>query len=292
MSVVLRYRGRDFDEDDAAFVRDLVGRHPGLSRRGLSQELCRAWDWRQENGALRDMVCRGLMLALHRAGHVELPPVRQRPPNPFVVRAPRAPAKVDTTPVECRLRDLGPLEFRLVRRTELEAVFDGLVEEHHYLGYTQPVGEQMKHLVFTGSRPVACFALSSAPRHLGPRDRFIGWSKEARTRNIRFLAYNTRFLVLPWVKVPHLASHLLGRMARRVSADWEVAYGHPILYLESFVTPSRHAGTCYRAANWHFLGRTTGRGKAAPTKVPNRPSKEILGLPLTKGFREILGSVE
>ena len=138
---------------------------------------------------------------------------------------------------------------------------------------------------------MACFALSSAPRHLGPRDRFIGWSKEARKANIRFLAYNPRFLILPWVTVRHLASHLLGRMARRVSSDWEEIYGHPILYLESFVDPLRFPGTCYRAANWHFLGKTTGRGKDDQTMRPNRSLKEVLGLPLSKRFREALCSV-
>jgi Druantia protein DruA len=291
MTVVLRYRGRDIEEGDIVFVRDLVARRPELSRRGLSQELCRAWDWRQQNGALCDMVCRGLMLALHRAGHIELPPVRMRPPNPLVVRARRAPVEVDTTPIEGGLRDLGSLEFLRVRRTKDEPVFDGLVEEHHYLGYTQPVGEHLKYLVLAGERPVACFALSSAPRHLGPRDRFIGWSKEARRANIRYLAYNTRFLVLPWVKVRYLASHLLGRLARQVSRDWEALYDHPILYLESFVEPGRYAGTCYRAANWHFLGKTTGRGKDDQTMKPNRPPKEVLGLPLVKRFRERLCSV-
>ena len=190
-----------------------------------------------------------------------------------------------------RLADLPPITFRQVRRTPDEAVVDGLIEEHHYLGYTRPVGEHLKYLVRAGDRPVACFALSSAPRHLGPRDRFIGWSKEARKRNLRFLAYNTRFLVLPFVRVPHLASHLLSRMARRVSADWEELYGHPILYLESFVDPGRYAGTCYRAANWRFLGRTTGRGKDDQTMRPNRPKKEVLGYPLSPRFRELLARV-
>jgi hypothetical protein len=288
MTVLLRYRGRDVDGDDVAFIGDLIARHPDLSRRRLSQELCRAWDWRQENGVLKDMICRGLMLALHRAGLIELPPVRRVNPNPFVERKRRAPVSLDTSPLSARLAELGPLTFEQVRRTREEALVDGLLEEHHYLGYTQPVGEHLKYLVKAGERPVACFALSSAPRHLGPRDRFIGWSKEARKRNIRYLAYNTRFLVLPWVRVPHLASHLLGRMARRVSSDWEALYGHPILYLESFITPSRHAGTCYKAANWRFLGRTTGRGKDDQTMKPNRPKKEVLGLPLSKRFREVL----
>ena len=237
------------------------------------------------------MVCRGLMLALHRAGHITLPPVRVRPHNPLVTRKRKAPVVEDRTPIETGLVDLGPLSFEQVRRTSEEARFDGLIEEHHYLGYTQPVGEHLKYLVKAADRSIACFALSSAPRHLGPRDRFIGWSKEARRANIRFLAYNTRFLILPWVRVPHLASHLLGRMARRVSRDWQDLYGHPILYLESFVDPGRFAGTCYRAANWHFLGKTTGRGKADQTMKPNRSLKEVLGLPLTKHFREALGQV-
>lgn len=137
-------------------------------------------------------------------------------------------------------------------------------------------------------RPIACLAWSSAPRHLASRDRFIGWSGEARRRNIRFLAYNTRFLILPWIAVPHLASHLLGRMARRLSEDWERIYGHPIYFLETFVDPERFRGTCYRAANWVRLGRTTGRGKDDQTHRPNRSIKEVLALPLTPRFRELL----
>jgi hypothetical protein len=291
MAVVLRYRGREVSDEEVAFIRELLARSPDLSRRRLSTELCRAWDWRQPNGVLRDMVCRGLLLALHRAGHVELPPVRRRPPNPFVTRARRRPVEIDSTPIRGPLSGLRPLLFRQVRRTPEEAIVDGLIEQHHPLGYTQPVGAHLKYLVTAGERPVGCFALSSAPRHLGPRDRFIGWSPQARRRNLHLLAYNTRFLVLPWVRVEHLASHLLGRMARQVSRDWQRLYGHPLLYLESFVEPGRHAGTCYRAANWHFLGPTTGRGKDDQTWKPNRPLKEVLGYPLTKRFRELLSRV-
>jgi hypothetical protein len=151
------------------------------------------------------------------------------------------------------------------------------------------VGEHLKYLVFAqGGRPVACSAWSSSPRHLGCRDRYIGWSASARRRNIRFLAYNTRFLILPWVAVPHLASHLLGRMARQLSADWERLYGHPLYFLETFVDPQRFRGTCYRAANWVTLGRTTGRGKDDHTHRPNRPIKEVLGYALTPRFRALL----
>ena len=148
----------------------------------------------------------------------------------------------------------------------------------------------MKYLVYAGSRPVACFAWSSAPRHLGPRDRFIGWSAEARRGNIRFVAYNSRYLILPWVAVRHLASHLLGRMAKMLPGEWERVYGHPVHFAETFVDPTRFRGTCYRAANWVYLGQTTGRGKDAQTMRPNRSLKDVLGYPLTKDFRKLLSS--
>jgi hypothetical protein len=177
-----------------------------------------------------------------------------------------------------------------VRRTPQESLFNSLIEQHHYLGYTHPVGAHLKYLVSSkDARLLACLSWSSAPRHLGPRDRFIGWSKEARRQNIRFVAYNPRYLILPWVKVKHLASHVLGRMARRLSADWEQVYGHPLYFLETFVDPARYRGTCYLAANWKKLGWTTGRGKDSVSKKPNRSLKEVLGYPLVADFRERLG---
>ena len=291
MTVVLRYRGRDLTEADVTFIRELIAANPKASRWRLSKLLAEAWDWRQENGALRDMVCRSLMLALHRADLIVLPPQRQRPRNYLADRRRPDRVLVDRTPVKARLGDIRPLEFHQVRRTAEEVLVDGLIEEHHYLAYTQPVGEHLKYLVLSGGRPLACLLWSSAPRHLGPRDRFIGWSAEARRRNIRYLAYNLRFLILPWVEVPHLASHILGRMAKVLPRDWETVYQHPIYYLETFVDPGRFSGTCYRAANWIKHGVTTGRGKDDQTNKANRPLKEVLGYPLTPRFRELLAEV-
>jgi len=288
MAVKLRYRGREIHAQDVAFINALIDEHPEESRRALSKRLCQAWDWRQPNGQLKDMVCRSLMLELHRADLIELPPVRCRVPNNVIRRSPPAAMTVDSRPLRTRLAELKPLDIRQVRGTSEEKRFNALLEAHHYLGYTQPVGEHLKYLVYTQDRPIAGFAWSSAPRHLGPRDRFIGWSGKARRQNIRFLAYNSRFLVLPWVEIPHLASHLLGRMVRRLCGDWERFYGHPLYYLESFVDPGRYRGTCYRAANWLFLGLTTGRGKDDRNNRPNRPPKEVLGLPLTRHFRRLL----
>lgn len=288
MDAVLTYRGRAVTPADVVFIRELIAAHPEASRRALSRDLCSAWDWYQPNGAPRDMVCRGMMLELHRAGHIELPPVRVVPPNPLARRRPPPVVRVDNLPVRDHLAGLGPLAFRQVRRTDEEPLFNGLIEEHHYLGYTQPVGEHLKYLVYADNRPVACLAWSSAPRHLAPRDRFIGWPAEARRRNIRFVAYNPRFLILPWVEVRHLASHLLGRMTRMLPGEWERVYGHPVYFAETFVDPTRFKGTCYRAANWVWLGRTTGRGKDDRTNRPNRVLKDVLGYPLTRRFRALL----
>jgi len=284
-----RYRGRAIGQEDILYIRALIELYPGESRRKLSVRLCEAWQWRQANGALRDMVCRGLLLMLDRAGQITLPPVSYVRHNPLAKRARPAPVLIDTTPIEGKLHQIQPLEFEQVRRTGDEPLFNSLMEEHHYLGYEQPVGEHLKYLVWTHGRPIACVAWSSAPRHIGSRDRYIGWGAEARRRNIRFLAYNTRFLILPWVQVKHLASHILGRMATRISSDWQRMYGHPIYFLETFVDPERFRGTCYRAANWVLLGRTTGRGKQSNSYVPNRSIKEVLGYPVTKRFRELLG---
>lgn len=288
MKAILKYRGRVICDADIDLIRTLIEEHPKASRRELSRKLCERWNWVQANGAQCDMVCRSLLLALERAGQITLPPPHGTHANPLVARRrPDAPA-VDASPVASSLKDLGPLEFRLVRRTAEEQLFNGLIEHHHYLGYTQPVGEHLKYMIYAFQRPIACLAWSSAPRHVAPRDRFIGWGREARHRNIHFIAYNTRYLILPWVRVPHLASHILGRMTAMVPGDWERIYGHRIYYLETFIDPERSRGTCYRAANWIVLGLTTGRGKNSNSHKPNRSLKQVLGYPLERHFRRRL----
>lgn len=285
----IRYRGRDFGAEEFAFIRQLIAAHPELSRRRLSARLCEAWNWVQPNGALRDMVARGLLLTLHRAGVIELPAKRFCVPNNVVAhRRVRGGLTVDQSPLEESLGWLGELEILQVRREPDEALFDQLLADHHYLGYCRPVGEHLKYLVRARERPIACLAWSSAPRHLAPRDQFIGWSKAERIANLRKLAYNTRFLILPWAKVPHLASHLLARIAARISEDWQRFYHHPVHLLESFIEPKRFRGTCYQAAGWMCLGRSTGRGHQDRHNRPNRSLKELWVRPLSRDFREQL----
>jgi hypothetical protein len=182
------------------------------------------------------------------------------------------------------------MDIDMVRRTPQEPLFNSLMEQYHYLRYQQPVGEHLKYLVTVQGQAIACVAWSSAPRHLGCRDRYIGWSAAQRRRNVHLIAYNTRFLILPWVRVPHLASHLLGRMAARIARDWQQVYAHPVHLLETFVDPERFRGTCYRAANWIAVGETTGRGKDDLTHRQNRSIKQVLVYPLHRRFRELLSA--
>jgi hypothetical protein len=285
MESILTYRGKTVTHQDVAFIQQLIHQNPLESRRRLSVKLCQAWNWRQANGAYRDMVCRGLMLALHRAGHIRLPAKKMTPNNPLASR--RGPEKIaiDRRLIEGKLSAMPPLAFRQVRRTDAEKLFNSLLAQYHYLGYTQPVGEHLKYIVYSQDRPIACLSWSSAARHIGCRDQYIGWSQKQRSANLHLMAYNSRFLILPWVRVSHLASHILGRMRRILSNDWQAVYNHPIYYLETFVDKERFAGTCYKAANWVYLGDTTGRGKNDHSHRPNRSIKAVWGYPLSKMFR-------
>jgi hypothetical protein len=239
MSLEFRYRGKVVTDVDIALIRQLILDNPDDSRWALSKKLCCAWNWVQPNGILKDMVCRGLMLELHRAGHIRLPAKKRRVNNPFVNRTKPAKITIDQSRVEGKLSEIKPLQFSQVRRTVSEKLFNSLIEHYHYLGYCHPVGEQLKYIVYCQQRPIACLAWSSVARHIGCRDRFIGWSAHSRKAHIHLLAYNSRFLILPWVRVGCLASHILARMAKIVCEDWQAIYRHPIYFLETFVDKQR-----------------------------------------------------
>lgn len=289
MDVLLTYRKRVISPDDISFIKEMIDDHRSEGRSAISRRLCEAWDWRQANGQLKDGVCRGLLLHLERNQLITLPP-RIINNNNNALRRKKTPATFDfqATQITVALGDLAPIELRQVRRTPEEKIFNGLIRQYHYLGYTNPVGEHLKYLVYSGDRLLACFAFSSAPYAIDCRDTFLGWSKEARERNRHLVAYNNRFLILPWVRVPHLASHLLGRIAKTISEDWLKIYHHPIFWLETFIDTERFAGTCYRAANWILLGLTSGRGKYNKTRKQLTSIKAMYGYPLCRDFKKRL----
>jgi len=288
MDLEVKYQGRIATTDDVDFIKRLISENPGDSRRALSKKLCEAWNWVQPNRALRDMVCRGFMLRLESAGYIKLPPRRFTPNNPLANRNKPLKVDIDQKPLNTKLSNIQRLEIRQVRRTLYERLFNSLIAQYHYLGYCHPVGEHLKYIAFAEGRPIACLAWSSAPRHIGCRDKFIGWPADIRKKNLHLIAYNSRFLIFPWVRVSCLASHLLGKMAKVLPVDWEKSYNHPIHFLETFVDTERFKGTCYKAANWIYLGNTTGRGKNDQTHKANRSIKAVWGYPLSMDFREVL----
>lgn len=288
MELEIKYRGRVATTEDIEIINTLMAGNPCLSRCALSVKFCKATNWAQPNGAPKDMVARGYMLALYRAGYINLPEKKCNPHNPLVLRKKPCSVDIDRTPVNANLKEIVPVEFVQVRRTNREKLFNSLIESYHYLGYVQPVGEHLKYIVYAGSRPLACLAFSSAPRHIALRDRFIGWDTATRRKNICLICYNTRFLILPWINVKYLASHILSGITKIISNDWSRLYNHRLYYIETFVDKARFAGTCYKASNWVYLGNTKGLGKDIRNKIPNRSIKAIYGYPLTKDFRKVL----
>jgi len=285
MNINVKYQGRIAQTEDVEFINKLIKENPNDSRRELSKKLCRAWNWAQANGALRDMVCRGFMLRLESAGYIKLPPKKCNPNNPFVKRTRPSKIEVDETSLSASLSKIQTLEIKQVYHTNSEKLFNSLIEQYHYLGYCHPVGEHLKYIAYIDNKPAACFTWSSAVRHLGSRDKFIGWSPEIRKKNLHFIAYNSRFLILPWIKVKYLASHLLSKTSKIISHDWNEIYKHPIYLLETFVDTERFKGICYQAANWIYIGKTTGRGKNDKTNKVNRSIKAVWVYPLTKDFK-------
>jgi hypothetical protein len=290
--IILKYRKRIIRKKNLIDIHNLIQDYPGASRRRLSALLCELWDWRQENGIIKDMVCRSLMLILHRAGHIQLPEVRCTPRNPIIER--HRPKELEDTfdrsVITSSTKDISPsIEMKQVRKTELDPIFNSLIQSHHYLGYTNPIGEHLKYLFLLGDRPIACALWTSSALKIKPRDEYLGWCPVARDANVRMIAYNSRFLVLPWVNVKYLASHLLGRMSRQISEDWESLYNHPIHLLETYIDPERFKGSCYRAANWKMIGLTKGQGIRGKPNVKDRSEKEMFVYPCSKNYTEQLG---
>ena len=288
MDTTLVIRGRRITYSDITFIRSVIEKHRVQGRTFIAQELCRFWDWRQRNGMLKSMACRELLLRLERAGLVELPPRKNGYRDGSRGRRPIRIPLHSREPIRACIAETGPIEIKMVRGTQWESLYKGLIHAYHYLGYCQTVGEHLKYIVFHKDRPLACIGWGAAAWKVACRDRFIGWSPADRNKNIHLIAQNTRFLILPWVRVPYLASHILGKMAKIVPHDWQRIYHHTIVLLETFVDTTRFQVTCYKAANWIQTGFTQGRGKWDTHNQYSVPVKAVLLYPLVKNFRDII----
>jgi hypothetical protein len=294
VQVPLHIQGRTVTEQDLVDIRNLIASHPDWHRRRLSQELAQAWNWRNDAGRLKDMAARTLLLKLSRRGWITLPlprrpPVQRKPNSPELPGLDNLPA-----PISASLPELAPVTIQALHAKHPDyPAFSRHLSRHHYLGHRGPVGEHLAYLARDRhGRDVACLLFGASAWKAASRDQFIGWNDATRAKRLNWTTNNTRFLILPWVHVPHLASHLLARTLRRLSADWQAKYGHPIHLVETFVDRSRFKGTCYRAANWTLVGQTRGRSRQDRYSTLRVPVKDVYVYPLAPRFREELCRVD
>lgn len=275
-------------EDIIEQIRSIIIENPEWNRTKISQHICRLWGWQNPNGGLKDISCRDMLRDLDNAGRIKLP-AAQKPS-----RSQGSADKVrhfehDTTPIHIKLSQLRPLQISIVDSGKELALFKSYIDQHHYLGYDRTIGESMKYMVYSrDGKPLSCLMFGSAAWSCQQRDRFIGWDKNQRSQWLSLMTNNQRFLIFEWVKVEHLASHILSLIAHRIASDWQSKYGHPVYCLETFVEKSRFRGVCYQAANWIRVGSTTGRGRDGGHHRAILPVKDIYLYPLKNGYQSKL----
>src|SRR4030042_1823240 len=284
--VVFRYRARQLDNQDIQFIRDLISEHFQRGRSYISQALCEAWLWVQPNGKLKECAARDLLLRLEEQGFIKLPE-RLRPKNNLKKKSFDQIPLFVKEPIIGSVGDCDQLCVELVDSQDCY-LWDYLVHHHHYLGLPKLVGEHLRYMVYTNGQAAACLSWASAAWRVKARDQFIGWDEETKRKNLHLVANNTRFLIPDWIKIQHLASRVLAFNFRRLSADWQKTYGHPVYFAETFVDLSRFKGICYRAANWIFVGQTSGSAKKGNAYLYHGQPKAICLYPLHRHFRRHL----
>ena len=279
---------REIGSAELNLIKGLIERFGHRGRTYISKELCRIWDWRLPNGQLRDIACRDLLRRLEKRGLIELPPPLRAARKPGYKNKTFLPEAFTSTPVEQSLQDFSSIDMEMVRGSRNESFYNALIASYHYLGYHQGSGEQLKYIIRGDGIVLACIGFGGAAFKSGARDVHIGWSHVDREENLVKVVNNNRFLILPWIRVAHLASHILGRVSRRIRDDWRAYYNRDIVLLETFVEQRRFKGTCYKAANWRHLGETTGRGRNDRYSQNKVPIKDIYIYPLDRGYKQIL----
>jgi Domain of unknown function (DUF4338) len=285
----VRYCGRTFTPDEVNLIRGLAATLP--TRAAIADAVCDALDWRRPDGRRKDMSARVALGRMHHDGLIVLPPPRNGNGNGRHTRHrdPQLALPIDPAPIRGRLADLGPLRLTVVDSAADSARYNALIAAHHYLGYTPLAGAQLRYLVHTDSAgTLAALGFAAAAWKCAPRDAHIGWDPATRARRLHLVVGNARFLICPHVRVPHLASAILGRAARRLPADWHTRYGYTPVLLETFVETGRFTATSYRAANWIHVGQTQGRGKLDRHHQHALPVKDIYLYPLHRHYRRIL----
>jgi hypothetical protein len=288
MTAPLCYCGRDFSAGDIQRIQELIAARPEDNRATLSRAVCTLLDWRRHNSDLKEMSCRVAMLRMQKDGLLQLPPPRNGNANGRAYQRRTDATNPDMRPLPTSVGSLATLRLELVRDRKSSHLWNEYIDRYHYLGYQPLPGAQLRYVARTDDRILALLGFGAAAWKTAPRDLFIGWSTQQRTHHLHRVVNNARFLILPWVRCQNLASRLLALAERQLPVDWHQAYGYRPVMLETFVEIPRFLGTCYKAANWHLVGETTGRGKLDVDHSARLPKKAIWIRPLTVNFRRIL----
>ncbi len=280
-----RYCGRDFHANEIELIHDLIAEDPARTRAELSRQTCRALKWFKADGGLKDMSARVAMLRMQADGLIVLPAARSKKPDTTVYIT----SQTDPWPPILKPAGaLAPLTLRRVHTRQDSRLWNEYIERYHYLGHKPLPGAQMRYLIFSREQPIALLGFGAAAWQTAPRDRYIGWSHDQRKRHLPLIVNNARFLILPWVQSNNLASMILAAAAKVLPDHWQAVYGYRPVLLETFVEKQRFLGTCYKAANWNYLGQTKGRGKLGPSGIQSVPIKDIWVYPLNRHFRNLL----
>jgi len=281
----VRYCGRDFSDEELTQIRRLIAEHPTCHRAQLSRMTCQALQWYKPDGGLKAMSARVAMLRMQDDGLISLPPPRRTRPDPTVHLTDRtAPG----TPIERPAGALRPLTMQRVQCKPESQLWNEYIERYHYLGHKPLPGAQLRYLIYADNQLIALLGFGAAAWQTAPRDRYIGWGHEQRKKNLHLIINNARFLILPWVQSKNLASMILAMAAKRLPDDWQAQYAYRPVLMESFVEKPRFEGTCYKAANWRYLGQTKGRGKLGPAGKQSVPIKDLWVYPLNTAFKDRL----
>ena len=285
----MRYCGRDFSEEEIGWIRDLISNVAGINRRAISIRFCEHWEWRKPDGGLKEMSCRVALLKMHREALIRLPQT-QRPHNKACIHTQRSFLTLPKPAIRKKAREYA-LWLEVVQRQGLK-LWNEFIDRYHYLGYSPLPGAQIRYFVKDQDEPLALLGFSAAAWKTSPRDTFIGWDPQRRRENLHRVVNNSRFLVLPWVQSKNLASRILSLAAKRLPTDWQARYHYRPVLLETFVEKERFEGTCYKAANWIYLGDTQGRGKLDVHHEHKEPIKTVWVYPLDRHYREELGGIQ
>lgn len=291
MTTRFKFCGHQVTDSELALIKEMTEEFWGISRTELAETLCELLEWKRPNGRLKGVECRQFLEELEAQSVVRLPKPRQGKPKGARAKAGRSEPGEAQQSIKGKLRELGEVTLVKVESREDRELWKELVDRYHYLGFKTPFGAYLRYLIRTDdpeTRTLGCLQFSSPAWALEQRDRWIGWDPETRKARLQWVVQNSRFLLLPWIEVKGLASHVLSKAAGQVVVDWEEAFKCRPVLLETFVDQERYTGTCYRAANWTYLGETKGRGRMDRENQHKEAVRSIFVLPLTRRFRTIL----